>query len=138
RAEGRVVTTAAGLGAVDAPNAVQRGMVARAGFQCGFCTAGMVVTASGLAAARQAELPGSVDHPGPSVIDDERAELLKGNLCRCTGYRAIADALSPSCASVCTTSDDPVATPDGVPSVGEGRGESGENGRRGPAGEGAA
>ncbi|MFE3544142.1 molybdopterin-dependent oxidoreductase [Nocardia sp. NPDC059177] len=103
RAAGRTVTTAAGLGG----NAVQRRMVEHAGFQCGFCTAGMVVTASGLAAARNADLPGSdaVDLPAHLVTDTERAELLKGNLCRCTGYRAIADALTP-CAPLCTTSAD--------------------------------
>lgn len=105
RVADRVVTTAAGLSAEDDPNPVQRSMVARAGFQCGFCTAGMVVTASGLAAARQTDLPGYTEDPGHAVTDGEHAELMKGNLCRCTGYRAIADALSPACASLCTTGE---------------------------------
>ena len=52
--------------------------VEAAGFQCGFCTAGMVITASALAADQRDDLP----------------EQLKGNLCRCTGYRAIRDALA--------------------------------------------
>jgi CO/xanthine dehydrogenase Mo-binding subunit len=47
------------------------------GFQCGFCTAGMVMTAASLNQAQRADLP----------------RALKGNLCRCTGYRAIADAI---------------------------------------------
>ena len=47
------------------------------GFQCGFCTAGMVMTAAAFDEAQRADLPRS----------------LKGNLCRCTGYRAIADAV---------------------------------------------
>ncbi|MFC6013598.1 molybdopterin-dependent oxidoreductase [Nocardia lasii] len=93
RAADRTVTTAAGLADADEPNAVQRSFVENAGFQCGFCTAGMVVTASGLAAARS----------DSEVTEGERAELMKGNLCRCTGYRSIADALSGSCASLCTT-----------------------------------
>ncbi|HEY5856597.1 MAG TPA: molybdopterin cofactor-binding domain-containing protein [Aldersonia sp.] len=77
RAEGRSVTTVAGLGTEADPHPVQRRFVEAAGFQCGFCTAGMVVTASTLDEPDLAELP----------------QLLKGNLCRCTGYRAIEDAV---------------------------------------------
>ncbi|WP_446225391.1 molybdopterin-dependent oxidoreductase [Nocardia sp. IBHARD005] len=103
RAADRAVTTAAGLGDADGPNPVQRGFVENAAFQCGFCTAGMVVTASGLAAARPDT---AVDNfPAQAVTDAERAELLKGNLCRCTGYRAIADALAAPCASLCTNAE---------------------------------
>ncbi|MFD4457239.1 molybdopterin-dependent oxidoreductase [Nocardia sp. NPDC058480] len=104
RAADRAVTTAAGLGDPDVPNPVQRSFVENAAFQCGFCTAGMVVTASGLAAARPDT---AVDNfPAQAVTDAERAELLKGNLCRCTGYRAIADALAAPCASLCTTAEE--------------------------------
>ncbi|QLY32210.1 molybdopterin-dependent oxidoreductase [Nocardia huaxiensis] len=80
RADGRAITTAAGLAGAG-PNAVQRKFAEHAGFQCGFCTAGMVVTATDLAAR------GELD---PATLP----ETLKGNLCRCTGYRAIADALT--------------------------------------------
>ncbi|MEU4708696.1 molybdopterin cofactor-binding domain-containing protein [Nocardia salmonicida] len=103
RAADRAVTTAAGLGDADGPNPVQRSFVENAGFQCGFCTAGMVVTASGLAAVRPDT---AVDNSAAQAITDaERAELLKGNLCRCTGYRAIADAVAAPCASLCTTTE---------------------------------
>ncbi|MFD6399918.1 molybdopterin-dependent oxidoreductase [Nocardia sp. NPDC060249] len=103
RAADRAVTTAAGLGDTDGPNPVQRSFVDNAGFQCGFCTAGMVVTASGLAAVRSGT---SVDNSAaPAITDAERAELLKGNLCRCTGYRAIADAVAASCAALCTNTE---------------------------------
>ncbi|GAS87762.1 molybdopterin-dependent oxidoreductase [Mycolicibacterium brisbanense] len=78
RAEGHAVTTVAGLGTPDDLHPVQRRFVDAAGFQCGFCTAGMVTTASSFTDAELADLP----------------QQLKGNLCRCTGYRAIADALS--------------------------------------------
>ena len=80
RAEGRSVTTAAGLGTPDALSDVQQRFVDAAGFQCGFCTAGMVVTASSetVRCAEEADLP----------------RLFKGNLCRCTGYRSIRDALA--------------------------------------------
>ena len=78
RAAGRPVTTVSGLGTPDDLHPVQRRFVEAAGFQCGFCTAGMVTTASTLTADQLSDLP----------------EHLKGNLCRCTGYRAITDALS--------------------------------------------
>ncbi len=77
RAQGRSVTTAAGLGTPDDLHPVQRRFVDAGGFQCGFCTPGMVVTASVLG------------DPDPG----EPAQALKGNLCRCTGYRSIEDAL---------------------------------------------
>ncbi|MTD15578.1 molybdopterin-dependent oxidoreductase [Nakamurella sp. YIM 132087] len=77
RVAGREVTTVSGLGTPEHLHPVQRDFVAAGGFQCGFCTAGMVVTASGLTAEQRVDLPRS----------------LRGNLCRCTGYRAIDDAL---------------------------------------------
>ncbi|UFS61015.1 molybdopterin-dependent oxidoreductase [Subtercola endophyticus] len=78
RADGREVTTVAGLGTPDDLSPVQQHFVNAAGFQCGFCTAGMVVTASTL--------------EGHDV--DDLPRMFKGNLCRCTGYRAIHDALA--------------------------------------------
>ncbi|BDZ45681.1 molybdopterin-dependent oxidoreductase [Naasia aerilata] len=79
RMEGREVTTVAGLGTPERLSPVQQRFVDAAGFQCGFCTAGMIVTASSaeVQAADDADLP----------------RLFKGNLCRCTGYRSIDDAL---------------------------------------------
>lgn len=77
RADGAEVTTAAGLGTPDDPHPVQRAFVEAGAFQCGFCTAGFVVTASALDQAPHPDL----DH------------ALKGNLCRCTGYRSIRDAM---------------------------------------------
>ena len=77
RADGTSVTTAAGLGLPGNLAPVQQRFVDAAGFQCGFCTPGMVVTASTLS---------EHDH-------DDLPRLLKGNLCRCTGYRSIADAI---------------------------------------------
>ncbi|WP_110182097.1 molybdopterin-dependent oxidoreductase [Nocardioides solisilvae] len=82
RAVGHEVTTAAGLGGPEEPNPVQRSFVAAGGFQCGFCTAGWVVTATALA-----------DADGRVEVEDP-GTTFKGNLCRCTGYRAIADALA--------------------------------------------
>lgn len=76
RGAGRDVTTVAGLGTPDDLHPVQEDFLAAGGFQCGFCTAGYVVTAAGV---------------GPT---DDPDRTFKGNLCRCTGYRSIRDALA--------------------------------------------
>ncbi|WP_084541107.1 molybdopterin-dependent oxidoreductase [Nocardioides alkalitolerans] len=89
RAEGRTVTTVAGLGTPEHLHPVQRGFVAAGGFQCGFCTAGYVVTAAALADA-DGVVPGADDPAREADV----ARLFKGNLCRCTGYRSIRDALA--------------------------------------------
>ncbi|GAB7104098.1 molybdopterin-dependent oxidoreductase [Streptomyces phaeofaciens JCM 4814] len=77
RADGRDVTTIEGLGSPGDLHPVQRRFRDAPGFQCGFCTAGMIMTAAALTEAQRADLP----------------RALKGNLCRCTGYRAIEDAV---------------------------------------------
>ena len=78
RAEGCSITTIEGLaGSGDALHPVQSAFLAAQGFQCGFCTAGMVMTAASLDQGQRSDL----------------AAALKGNLCRCTGYRAIGDAM---------------------------------------------
>ena len=77
RVEGRRVTTAAGLAPGDELHAVQRALADGFGFQCGFCTPGMSVTASALCA---------------DDLDDLDRRM-KGNLCRCTGYRPIREAI---------------------------------------------
>ena len=77
RAERASVTTIEGLATAGALHPMQAQFVDAQGFQCGFCTPGMIVTASSLDQAQLADLPQS----------------MKGNLCRCTGYRAIADAI---------------------------------------------
>ncbi|WP_407342883.1 molybdopterin-dependent oxidoreductase [Pengzhenrongella phosphoraccumulans] len=77
RAEGKAVTTVAGLGRDGDLSPLQQRFVDASGFQCGFCTPGMIVTASTLDEAKFDALP----------------RMLSGNLCRCTGYRAIEDAV---------------------------------------------
>ncbi|RNB48546.1 aldehyde oxidase [Agromyces tardus] len=78
RIEGRAVTTAEGLGTPDDPHPVQEAFVEHFGFQCGFCTPGMIVTASTLDEHDLDDLP----------------RLMKGNLCRCTGYRSIRESIT--------------------------------------------
>ena len=77
RAEGHEVTTIEGLANGDELHPMQRAFLDAQGFQCGFCTAGMIMTAASLNQAQRTDLP----------------RALKGNLCRCTGYRAIEDAV---------------------------------------------
>lgn len=77
RADGCQVTTIEGLGG-DGPHPMQARFLAAQGFQCGFCAPGMIMTAASLDQGQLAELP----------------RALKGNLCRCTGYRAITDAIA--------------------------------------------
>lgn len=77
RAEGRVVTTIEGLGNDHGAHPMQQAFLDAQGFQCGFCTAGMILTCASLNQAQRTDL----------------GAALKGNICRCTGYRAIEDAL---------------------------------------------
>lgn len=78
RMDGAVVTTAGGLAPGDELHPVQEQLVEHFGFQCGFCTPGMAVTASTLT---EADLP-------------ELDRRMKGSLCRCTGYRPIRQAIT--------------------------------------------
>ncbi|PYC87355.1 aldehyde oxidase [Streptomyces tateyamensis] len=77
RAAGRSVTTVEGLAKDGELHPVQQRFLEAQGFQCGFCTPGFLMTASALNEEQLADLP----------------RALKGNLCRCTGYRAIEDAI---------------------------------------------
>ncbi|MCC3265964.1 molybdopterin cofactor-binding domain-containing protein [Arthrobacter gengyunqii] len=77
RAEGREITTIEGLANGDNLHPMQQQFLDAQGFQCGFCTAGMVMTAATFDEEQKQDLPRN----------------LKGNLCRCTGYRAIGDAV---------------------------------------------
>lgn len=78
RADGRDVTTIEGLGTPDNLHPMQEQFRKAPGFQCGFCTAGMIMTAATFTDEQKNDLP----------------RALKGNLCRCTGYRAIEDAVN--------------------------------------------
>ena len=77
RAEGRAVTTIEGLANGEGMHPVQKAFLDAQAFQCGFCAAGMIMTVAALDDSQRADLP----------------RALKGNLCRCTGYRSIADAI---------------------------------------------
>ena len=81
QADGHSVGTVEGLGADGAPHRVQEAFVEAGAVQCGFCTPGLVVAAADL-----------LDR-NPSPDEDEIREALSGNLCRCTGYAAVFEAV---------------------------------------------
>jgi len=81
QAEGREIRTVEGLGDGELLAPIQRAFLEAGAVQCGFCTPGLLVAAHDLLDR----------HPAPS--DAEIREALAGNLCRCTGYEKIMDAV---------------------------------------------
>jgi aerobic carbon-monoxide dehydrogenase small subunit len=81
QADGHEVVTVEGLGGGEELHPVQEAFVEAGAVQCGFCTPGLVVAAADLLRRRA------------SPTDDEIREALSGNLCRCTGYQKIFDAV---------------------------------------------
>jgi len=81
QAEGHDVVTVEGLARDEELHPVQRAFAETGAVQCGFCTPGLIVATADLLA----------HNPNPN--DDEIREALSGNLCRCTGYAKIFDAV---------------------------------------------
>ena len=79
--EGNHITTIEGLARGDSLHPLQRAFVDNFSLQCGFCTPGFIMLAAG---ALEQE---------PDPDEEELVELLSSNLCRCTGYRSILDAV---------------------------------------------
>jgi carbon-monoxide dehydrogenase small subunit len=82
QAQGANVTTIEGLAAKSDLNRLQRAMLDCGGAQCGICTPGIILAASHLLSKKP--------HPTPGEIK----EGLSGNLCRCTGYAQICEAIA--------------------------------------------
>ncbi len=96
--DGQEVTTVEGIGMPDDLHPLQDAFIEHDGFQCGYCTPGQIV--SGVALFREAEAgqPSVVDvdfTPGSAadLSDEELAERMSGNLCRCGAYPGIRAAL---------------------------------------------
>ena len=81
QAQGRDVRTVEGLASGDELSPIQQAFLEAGAVQCGFCTPGLVVATADLL------------RRNPSPTDDEIRESLSGNLCRCTGYAKIFDAV---------------------------------------------
>ena len=78
---GKTIETVEGLSDGSRLHPLQLAFIERGGFQCGFCTSGMLMTANALLK----------EYPTPS--DDQIKDYMAGNLCRCTGYRQIVDSI---------------------------------------------
>ena len=81
QADGKEILTIEGLGTAENPHPIQQAFVDKGAIQCGYCTPGMILSAKALLAG----------NPRPG--EEEVRKALSGNLCRCTGYRKIVEAV---------------------------------------------
>jgi len=81
KADGRTIVTIEGLGDTDQLHPLQQAFIDHGAVQCGFCTPGMILSAKALLD----------ENPNPTRL--EIREGISGNLCRCTGYQQIVDAI---------------------------------------------
>jgi carbon-monoxide dehydrogenase small subunit len=80
-AEGREITTIEGLGQAGGLDPLQESFVSLGGLQCGFCTPGMIMTAK------------AILDENPRPTEAEVRTKMAGNLCRCTGYKKVVEAV---------------------------------------------
>jgi aerobic-type carbon monoxide dehydrogenase small subunit (CoxS/CutS family) len=87
-AEGRSITTIAGLGDRDDPHPLQRAFIDKGAIQCGYCTPGLIIAAQSMLA----------ENSNPSETDIRIG--LSGSLCRCTGYVKVFEAVTEAAAAM--------------------------------------
>ncbi|MBN9748321.1 (2Fe-2S)-binding protein [Amycolatopsis sp. A1MSW2902] len=92
QAEGCAIRTVEDLGTPEEPNDLQQAFSEHHGLQCGFCTPGFLMLAEGFLAQE------------PSPTREEIRETVSSNLCRCTGYQTIVDAIEATAARRCAGS----------------------------------
>ena len=80
--EGAAVTTVAGLGTVEDPHPLHKAFIDRGAAQCGYCTPGLIIAAQSM-----------LDNDTADPSEDDIRIALSGNLCRCTGYTKVFDAV---------------------------------------------
>jgi carbon-monoxide dehydrogenase small subunit len=88
QAQGSVIRTVEGLAAGEELGPLQRAFIAHHGVQCGFCTPGFLMLATGVLERE------------PDISDDELRDVLSSNLCRCTGYQNIVAAVRAAIAEL--------------------------------------
>ena len=81
QADGKDILTIEGMETDDGLHPIQKAFVEKGAIQCGFCTSGMILTAKHL-----------LDH-NPGAGENEIRRAISGNLCRCTGYQKIVEAI---------------------------------------------
>ncbi|NIM28750.1 MAG: 2Fe-2S iron-sulfur cluster binding domain-containing protein [Gammaproteobacteria bacterium] len=80
--EGASITTVSGLGSVDEPHPLHKAFIDRGAAQCGYCTPGLIIAAKSM-----------FDNDTREPSEDDMRLALSGNLCRCTGYTKVFDAI---------------------------------------------
>jgi aerobic carbon-monoxide dehydrogenase small subunit len=83
QANGRTILTIEGLETDDGLDSLQKSFVEKGAIQCGFCTSGMILSAKSLL------------EKDPNPSDSMIRSAISGNLCRCTGYQKIIEAIKP-------------------------------------------
>lgn len=93
--DGAAITTIEGLGAPEAMSDLQRAFVSHDGMQCGYCTPGQIVSATAMLEEAARGWPSAVspDLTAPALDEEELRERMSGNLCRCSCYPNIVDAI---------------------------------------------
>ena len=86
--QGAAIRTVEGLATGDQLHPLQRALIAHHGVQCGFCTPGFLMLATGVLERE------------PEISDDDLLEILSSNLCRCTGYQNIVAAVRAAIAEL--------------------------------------
>lgn len=88
RADGTSIETIEGLAVDGKLHPLQAAFVENSAFQCGFCTAGMIMMAKPLVEGKT-----TTAKPSAELTDEQVRNYMSGNLCRCTGYQQIVDAI---------------------------------------------
>ena len=95
--DGAEIVTDAGLGTLDHPDPLQEAFADTGAAQCGYCAPGMIISAKALLG----------QNPHPS--EDEIREAISGNLCRCTGYGQIVQAIQTATGRTSAAPEDSAA-----------------------------
>lgn len=94
--DGDEITTIEGLGSSDDLSVMQQAFVKHDGFQCGYCTPGQICSATAMLDEVKEGWPSFVSvslNDAPELTSEEIAERMSGNLCRCSAYPNIVDAI---------------------------------------------
>jgi len=94
QADGREILTASGLGTLERPHPIQEAFADTGAVQCGYCTPGMIMATKALLDVN------------PDPDEDEIREAISGNLCRCTGYAQIVEAVEEAARRIARRGED--------------------------------
>ncbi|PJF08810.1 (2Fe-2S)-binding protein [Pseudorhodobacter sp. MZDSW-24AT] len=95
--DGATITTIEGIGTAEDLHPLQRAFVAQDGYQCGYCTPGQIMSALAMLTEAEEGWPSYISESleaEPDLTDDEIAERMSGNLCRCSAYPRIRQSIA--------------------------------------------